>query len=128
MTRTMMPLVEVGDEDDETKPVTIKMKYGERKAKPGRSRREKDLQRSSLYNLSFNLTFKDHYHRTCSFSTSYLVIRVKSADTRKIESAAARAISSWNKQKLVFLRKNKQKIRTNNSRKVREIESGSWQR
>ena len=31
------------------KPVTIKMKYGERKAKPGRSRREKDLQRSSLY-------------------------------------------------------------------------------
>ena len=95
----MMSLVEVVDEDDETKPVTIKMKYGERKAKPGRSRREKDLQRSSLYNLSLNLTFKDHYHRPCRFCASYLVIRVKSADTRKIESAAARAISSWNKQK-----------------------------
>ena len=30
-----MPLVEVVDEDDETKPVTIKMKNGERKANPG---------------------------------------------------------------------------------------------
>ena len=102
------------------------MKHGERKAKPGRSRREKDLQRSPLHNLSFNLTFKDHYRRTCPFPTSHLVIRVKSADTRKIESAAARAISSWNRQKFVFLKG--KKTRTNCSGKVCEIESGFWQR
>ena len=101
MTRTMMPLVEVVDEDDETKTGHHQNEVWGEEGQTGPIQKRKGPSKI-IYrnNLSFNLFSKDHCFRTCPFSTSYLVIRVKSADTRKIESAAARAISSWNKQNL----------------------------